>query len=269
MIDMQHQNISHLLSEVKHLYGENVHILSDPYLLSILARLCHPTTYQPEINRFVDIIYRHLVGIVVAHEFPLSFISSETRMSSFHNDASYNGLAIEKKTKAVVVDLARAGMFPSQIVYDHLNNLLEPQNVRQDHIFMNRKCDNEGRVVGTDVSGSKIGGEVDNSILIFPDPMGATGSSIIEAIDLYYKRGNLMKCIAVHLIITPEYVKAVKKRFPDLIVYAVRLDRGLSAKEVLDTIPGTYWEDERGLNNHHYIVPGGGGFGEVMNNSFV
>jgi hypothetical protein len=52
-------------------------------------------------------------------------------------------------------------------------------------------------------------------------------------------------------------------------VYALRLDRGLSPAHVLDTVPGTLWDEERGLDDHCYIVPGGGGLGEVLNNSFV
>jgi hypothetical protein len=49
----------------------------------------------------------------------------------------------------------------------------------------------------------------------------------------------------------------------------VRLDRGLSPADVLKTPLGTHWDRERGLNQKDYIVPGGGGFGEVMNNAYV
>ena len=54
-----------------------------------------------------------------------------------------------------------------------------------------------------------------------------------------------------------------------MIVYAVRLDRGLSPPDVLETGLGERWDEERGLNDHQYIVPGGGGFGELMNNSWI
>ena len=77
------------------------------------------------------------------------------------------------------------------------------------------------------------------------------------------------KYIALHCIVTPEYLSNVTKAHPDLIVYAVRLDRGLSSDKVLGSIPGEFWSEERGLNDQHYIVPGGGGFGEVMNNAYV
>ena len=53
-----------------------------------------------------------------------------------------------------------------------------------------------------------------------------------------------------------------------MVVYAFRLDRGLSAPDVLASVPGTRWDEERGLDDHHYIIPGGGGMGEVLNNAF-
>ena len=58
-------------------------------------------------------------------------------------------------------------------------------------------------------------------------------------------------------------------RHADAIVYAVRLDRGLSPPDVLQTKPGERWDEENGLNELQYIVPGGGGFGELMNNAYV
>jgi hypothetical protein len=51
-------------------------------------------------------------------------------------------------------------------------------------------------------------------------------------------------------------------------VYAVRVDRGLSARRVLASIAGEHWDRERGLNDRQYIVPGAGGFGELLSGSF-
>jgi len=99
--------------------------------------------------------------------------------------------------------------------------------------------------------------------------MGATGSTIKSAMDIYKARGRAKKFIAMHLIITPEYLQHVTDNYPEVIVYALRLDRGLSSEKALNSIPGTYWQEERGLNNKHYIVPGAGGLGEVINNSYV
>ena len=158
------------------------------------------------------------------------------------------------------VNLARAGTVPSHICYSALNYFMNPKTTRQDHISIARN-------VG--ISGHKIGGTVDDSIVLFPDPMGATGGTIIEALDLYKQQGKARKYVAIHCIVTPEYLKKVQAHHPDLVIYAVRLDRGLSNEKVLKSVPGTYWEEEKGLNDDQYIVPGGGGFGEILNNAYV
>ena len=61
----------------------------------------------------------------------------------------------------------------------------------------------------------------------------------------------------------------VLRKHPDTIVYALRVDRGLSPPDVLATVPGTRWDEERGLDDHQYIVPGAGGIGEILNNAWV
>ena len=81
--------------------------------------------------------------------------------------------------------------------------------------------------------------------------------------------GKVRKIVNIHLIVTPEYLMKMTTEHPDVSIYAIRLDRGLSSPDVLATVPGTRWADERGLTEHQYIVPGGGGFGEIMNNAYV
>lgn len=90
--------------------------------------------------------------------------------------------------------------------------------------------------------------------------MGATGSTIKTAMDIYKHHGRPAKFIALHLVITPEYLKMITHEYPELIVYAIRLDRGLSTPKALGATPGTYWDEEKGLNPKQYIVPGAGGF---------
>ena len=73
----------------------------------------------------------------------------------------------------------------------------------------------------------------------------------------------------MNLIVTPEYLRRLTTDHPDVQIYALRLDRGMSPPEVFETLPGTHWDKEKGLNEKQYIVPGGGGFGEIMNNAYV
>jgi uracil phosphoribosyltransferase len=183
----------------------------------------------------------------------------------------WRGEAIAAETPAVVVALARAGLWPSQVTYDFLNQVLRPEGVRQDHLSLGRQVDADGRVTGAALGAAKIGGPIDGAVLLIPDPMGATGSTVSKVLSHYQEAvvGTALKIAAIHLIVTPEYLRHVSKHHPEVVVYALRLDRGLSSPDVLSAIPGERWEEERGLNDHHYIVPGGGGLGEVMNNSYV
>jgi uracil phosphoribosyltransferase len=101
--------------------------------------------------------------------------------------------------------------------------------------------------------------------------MGATGASLVSALDHYKTRleGTPARCIPMHLIVTPEYLRNVLRSHPETLIYALRVDRGLSAPEVLATVPGTRWDEERGLDDHQYIVPGAGGVGEILNNAWI
>jgi uracil phosphoribosyltransferase len=269
LVDTHYLNQEYRLSEITHHYGKNVHILSSPYLFSTLAKLCSTDCKQPVINQLLDTLYRQLVTVVVNNEFPLVEAILETRMASSHPEAQFRAKVVDPSAKVVCVNLARAGTVPSQICFDAFNYLLKPDGVRQDHISINRRVDTQEKVIGTNLGGLKIGGNVDSSFVVFPDPMGATGSTITTAMEIYQARGKATKWIAIHLIVTPEYLAKITRDFPNLLVYAIRLDRGLSSSEALKTVPGTKWESEHGLNSKQYIVPGGGGLGEVINNAYV
>ena len=258
-------------SEIEHQYGDNVHILDDPFALSHLARLCTDEVTQPLFNRLIRRLYTRMVVSVANAELARTTESYETRMIETTDRAVFSGEVIDRTSEVVTVDIARAGILPSQVCYDHLNELLEPSAVRQDHLIMSRVTGPDEEVLGAEVSGEKIGGPIDGRFVLFPDPMGATGSSLSTAVS-YYKEefgGQPEKLITVNLIFTPEFIARMSEDHPDVEMYALRLDRGMSPDDVLETVPGTHWERESGLDDQGYIVPGGGGFGELMNNAWV
>jgi uracil phosphoribosyltransferase len=263
--------VAYRASELEHRYGRNVHLVASPHLLGQLATLCARDTVQPAINRLVVGLYSDLLKIVLDAEFPRAHVAVPTRMIETTPAAVFYGEVIDPDTRAVTVNIARAGALPSQTVYDLLNWTLDPRKVRQDHIIMSRMLGPDEQVVGAGIGGMKIGGDVEGAFLLFPDPMGATGGSLATAIDTYKKTvpGRIRKIVNIHLIVTPEYLRKMTTEHPDVVVYAIRLDRGLSPADVLRTVPGTRWDEERGLTDHQYIVPGGGGFGEIMNNANV
>ncbi len=268
--DCAYVDLNFAKPELDHCYGKNVHILTDPVSLGQLADLCQAKTIQPSINNLVCELYQFLIRNVVQREFPTERVEIKTRMAAVSDQGCWSGVVTKKATKTVTVNVMRAGALPSQVSFDFFNRILDPNFVRQDHVIMSRVVDEQSRVTGAELSGSKIGGDVEDAMLLFPDPMGATGSSISKIIR-YYKDGIAGKAkgiFAVHLIVTPEYVRRMTEDHPDVKIYALRLDRGASPAHVLQTKPGTLWDLERGLTDKHYIVPGGGGFGEIINNSF-
>lgn len=255
----------------KHHYGPQVHILNSNYLNSILTDLCHADTYQPKINHSIQILYSHLLASVIDNEFPKEQFKLPTRMTAAHPERFLTGERISKNQKVVCVNLARAGTYPTHTCYELLHEVIDQAQLRQDHIFAARQTNKNLEVTGTDLGSTKIGGDVKDAIILIPDPMGATGSTVLATMN-YYKNqvpGPHSKMIAMHLIVTPEYLKKVTVNNPDAIIYTLRVDRGLSAEDVLNSELGKYWDKEVGLNSKDYIVPGAGGFGEIMNNSFV
>jgi uracil phosphoribosyltransferase len=269
--DRSYDSVPFRISEIEHRYGERVHIVGNPFLLGQLAALCAKETRQPTVNRLVRLLYEDLVRTVLNAEFPRRRVAVPTRMIDSSPQAIFEGEVLDRHVRVVTVNIARAGAVPSQVAYDLLNETLEPSLVRQDHIIMSRMLGANEEVVGAGIGGMKIGGDVDDAFLLFPDPMGATGSSLATAIETYKTKvpGRPRRIVNIHLIVTPEYLRTMTRAHPDVAVYAIRLDRGLSPPDVLATIPGTRWDEERGLDDHQYIVPGGGGFGEIMNNAYV
>ena len=94
----------------------------------------------------------------IAAEFPRRTITVDTRMAEFTPRGTWTGETIDRDAPVVVVALARAGLLPSQIAFDFLNQVLDPTRVRQDHLSLARTVDSVGAVTGAGLHGSKIGG---------------------------------------------------------------------------------------------------------------
>lgn len=258
------------MAYLEHQYGSNYHIVNDVFLHSHLANLSKDKTRQPVINYIVADLYTHLIKEVINNEFPQKKDTVRTRMANIDERGYWTGSVIQPETRAIVIDIARAGTLPAEICFKILNQTLNPDLVRQDHLYMARKTNEQNQVVGVTWTGSKIGGDKHDAIVIIPDPMGATGGSISAAISHYQNeiKGKALKFITMHLIVTPDYIKRLKQDHPEVIVYALRLDRGASSEAALRAQPGERFEEESGLTDNQYIIPGAGGLGEIMNNSF-
>lgn len=260
-----------MISEQTHHYGPNFTLVQNTFLQTLLTELCQPETTQPQINRLIKKLYTGLVEVAANSVFSKESIQVDTRMTQTHPKNKLTAEVFSKNANVVSVNLARAGTFPSHICYDLLHSIFPANQIRQDHIFAARMTNNAQQVTGTHLGSYKIGGGVDNAYVLFPDPMGATGGTLTSAIDYYETQieGRARAYIALHLIVTPEYLKRVLNHKSQVKVFALRVDRGLSPDPVLQSPLGLYWDQEKGLNDMQYIVPGAGGLGELLNNSYV
>jgi uracil phosphoribosyltransferase len=252
----------------KHDYGKNVKLIDDPYLLSLVVRLSSRDVEQPMLNQILKTAYSYMLGPVLNNELPVQEYFTKTKMYTHTKKAVFHGRTFDENTKFVITNLIRAGIIPSLTIYDLLFQLFNPKTVRLDNIFISRVTSKTGKVTGANIAGAKTGDSIKNSYILIPDPMGATGSSIVKVLNFYrMMSGEPKKIIIMGLIITPEYLKTVRRHFPEVMIYSVRLDRGLSAEDVLNDIPGKNWNREKGLNKEGYIIPGAGGLGEIINNT--
>lgn len=254
--------------ELAHGYGWHVHILNNLHLLSLLARLSSAEVRQPEKLDILRAVFRGLITAAAGAEFPAIQSSPEGHDPDRGGDV-HREWVLDPDVQVVIVDVLPAGIVPAQVCFETLSPVFREGRVRLDHVSVTRRVDDEGRVVGVDFSGSKIGGPVDGAYLLLPEPLGATGAVAIRTLQHYLTNlGEPARIITLPMIATPEYMKRVTDAFQDIRVYTARLDRGLSPPEVLASPPGMRWDEERGLDERGNVVPGAGGLGEVLRNAW-
>jgi uracil phosphoribosyltransferase len=268
-IDLEYQTSKRFVSEYPHKYGENVHILADPVLIHLTAVLSNQETNPQQLPSLIRHITQFLLYQALSLTAPLKNREINSRMTSHHDAGRFSIPQFDDIQKYVIVSLARAGILPAQHCYETVQFLIGTGHVWQDHFLCERTVGPDGHVDGTAIAGHKVGGKVDDAIIIIPDPMGATGNTLCTVLDFYkqQKLGTPKKVIALHAIVSPEYLKRISRDYPEVIIVTARLDRGLSAPQILNTSFGEQWDREKGLDQHDYIVPGAGGVGELLNNT--
>lgn len=257
-------------AETAHLYGPRLHLLEDPFMAAVLSAIGAPEMRAPAVLQHVRTAYRLLLARAAAVLLPAVERAVPTRMRAKTPAGVWRGRALDPRAEVVIANVLRAGNLPSLVCFEELSALLEPDHVRVDHFYLSRRANAAGHVVGVDSAGAKVGGSIAGRHLLIPDPMGATGSTTLRTLQAYREldAGQPAQVIALHLMVTPEYVRRVLAETDDVVIWAGRLDRGKSPADVLATRPGTHPDRESGLDQNGYIVPGAGGLGEVLTNAW-
>src|SRR4051812_35046126 len=133
----------------------------------------------------------------------------------------------------VVVPVLRAGLGMLDAVLELL------PTARVGHIGLQR---DEATAIASQYY-SKLPSNLSDSFVLMIDPMLATGGSAVAAIDLLKSAGA--RIIRMFCIVSaPEGVNLVERHPPDVVIYTPVIDKH--------------------LNDHKYIVPGLGDFGDRL-----
>jgi uracil phosphoribosyltransferase len=137
------------------------------------------------------------------------------------------------KSDVVVVPVLRAGLGMLDAVLELL------PAARVGHIGLQR---DESTAIASRYY-SKLPSRLDRSYVLMIDPMLATGGSAVAAIDLIKAAGaRIIRMICI--VAAPEGMRLVQERHPDIAVFTPVVDRE--------------------LNDHKFIVPGLGDFGDRL-----
>jgi uracil phosphoribosyltransferase len=201
-----------------------VHLVDHPLVHDALASLRDKRTTPQDFRRAATRI-SVLLAAEAMRELPASDVTVDTPLGP----ASGHRVTPD----VVVVPVLRAGLGMLDAVLD-----LVP-HARVGHIGLQR---DEMTAVASQYY-SKLPGGLDASYVLMIDPMLATGGSAVAALDLLQRAGARHVRI-VCIVAAPEGVALVERHHPDVVIYTPVVDRG--------------------LNEHKFIVPGLGDFGDRL-----
>ena len=201
-----------------------VHLVDHPLVHDALALLRDKRT-APESFRRAATRISVLLAAEAMRDVPASDVTVDTPLGPAPGHRVVHDV--------VVVPVLRAGLGMLDAVLD-----LVP-HARVGHIGLQR---DEMTAVASQYY-SKLPGSLDASYVLMIDPMLATGGSAVAALGLLQRAGARNVRI-VCIVAAPEGINLVERQHPDVVIYTPVVDRG--------------------LNEHKFIVPGLGDFGDRL-----
>jgi uracil phosphoribosyltransferase len=201
-----------------------VHLVDHPLVQDALVTLRDAAT-PPELFRRMAVRISLLLAAEATKDLPASQVSVTTPL------ARADGRRVS--ADVVVVPVLRAGLGMLDAVLE-----LIPM-ARVGHIGLQR---DEITAVASQYY-AKLPRDLEQSVVLMIDPMLATGGSAVAALDLLGRAGARdirMICI----VAAPQGVSLVERRHPGVRIYTPAIDRE--------------------LNEHKFIVPGLGDFGDRL-----
>jgi uracil phosphoribosyltransferase len=201
-----------------------VHLVEHPLVQNILLDLRDARTTPAEFRQLAGRI-SVLLATEALRELPTTIETVETPLGPARGR--------RVKTDVVLVPVLRAGL-------GMLSGMLElVPGARVGHIGLQR---DEATALAARYY-SKLPPRLEDSVVLMIDPMLATGGSAVAALDML-RKGGARHIRVVCIVAAPEGIAAVERAYPDVPIY-------------------TPVVDER-LNDHKFIVPGLGDFGDRL-----
>ena len=194
----------------------SVHIIDHPLVLHKLSIMRDKETSTSKFRQLLQEISM-LMGYEITRDFPLTYEEIETPLQKM------NAPKISGK-KVVIAPILRAGLgmvdgllslIPSARV-GHIG-LYRDEETCQPVFYYYKMPANKERLV------------------ILTDPMLATGGSACDAI-MRLKKDGFTHIKLMCLVASPQGVKAVTEKYPDVDIYLASLDEGLNEKNYI--LPG-------------------------------
>lgn len=200
-----------------------LHILDHPLITHKLSIMRNKKTGSKDFRELLDEIAM-LMGYELTRELPLEEVTIETPLTKM------KAKMITGK-KLAIVPILRAGLG----MVDGLQRLIPVAKVGHIGLYRDEVTHKPVEYY------CKLPPDIQDRFVIIVDPMLATGGSAADAITILKKRG----CKQIRfmcLVASPEGVKCLQDKHPDVDVYMAALDEG--------------------LNEHAYILPGLGDAGD-------
>ncbi len=201
-----------------------MHLVEHPVVHDALATLRDRTT-PPELFRRMAVRISLLLAAEATRDVPSEAGGVDTPLGP----AAARRVAGE----VVVVPVLRAGLGMLDAVLE-----LIPK-ARVGHIGLQR---DEMTAIASQYY-AKLPGDLRDSFVLMIDPMLATGGSAVAALDLL-ERAGARHIRMICIVAAPEGIALVERRHPEVVIYTPVVDNG--------------------LNEHKFIVPGLGDFGDRL-----
>ena len=201
-----------------------MHVVDHPVVHDALTTLRDATT-PPEVFRRMAVRISLLLASEATRDVPAEAVSVNTPL----------GEARGRRVKAgvVVVPVLRAGLGMLDAVLELL------PNARVGHIGLQR---DELTAVASQYY-SKLPRDLSGSYVLIIDPMLATGGSAVAALDML-RHAGATEIRMICIVAAPEGIALVEQRHPNVHIFTPVIDHG--------------------LNEHKFIVPGLGDFGDRL-----